>query len=178
MLFRFDNLKMDYVRVDLRPLGMVALLFVCLVVLQSLRPTEVKTKVRYVEAEMIVKIKGIEFSPENLRRYIKLCGIRFSDIVYAQAVLETGGFKSTIFLESNNLFGMRLACSRPTTALSASRGHALYDSWMMSTIDYALFQSAFLRNIKTSEDYLDYLSRNYAEDPSYVSKLRKIISKL
>jgi len=169
---------MDYVRVDLRPLGMVALLFVCLVVLQSLRPTEVKTKVRYVEAEMIVKIKGIEFSPENLRRYIKLCGIRFSDIVYAQAVLETGGFKSTIFLESFNCFGMKVARSRPTTALSTSRGHALYDSWMMSTIDYALFQSAFLRDIRTSEDYLDYLSRNYAEDPSYVSKLRKIISKL
>ena len=169
---------MDYVRVDLRPLGMVALLFVCLVVLQSLRPTEVKTKVRYVEAEMIVKIKGIEFSPENLRRYIKLCGIRFPDIVYAQAVLETGGFKSTIFLESFNCFGMKVARSRPTTALSTSRGHAMYDSWMMSTIDYALFQSAFLRDIRTSEDYLDYLSRNYAEDPSYVSKLRKIISKL
>lgn len=178
MLFRFDNLKMDYVRVDLRAPIVVALLFVCMTVLLSLRPTDVKTEVRYVEAEMIVKIKGIEFSPENLRKYIKLCGIRFPEIVYAQAVLESGNFKSTIFLESNNLFGMRLACSRPTTALSKSRGHALYDSWMMSTIDYALFQSAFLRKIRTSDDYLDYLSKNYAEDPLYIEKLKRIIKKL
>jgi flagellum-specific peptidoglycan hydrolase FlgJ len=127
---------------------------------------------------MIVNIKGIEFSPENLMAYIKMCGIRFSDIVYAQAVLETGGFKSMIFLESFNLFGMKVASSRPTTALSKSRGHALYDSWMMSVNDYALYQSAFLRDIRTSEDYLSYLSKHYAEDPAYVSKLRKIISKL
>lgn len=174
MLFRFDNLKMDYVRVDLRPPIVVALLFVCLTVLLSLRPTEIKTNVRYVEAEMIVKIKGIEFSPDNLRKYIKLCGIRFPDIVYAQAVLETGGFKSTIFLESNNLFGMKKAMSRPTTALSTSRGHAMYDSWMMSTIDYALYQSAFLRDIKTERGYLEYLSDNYAEDPDYINKVIKI----
>lgn len=174
MLFRFDYLKMDYVRVDLRPPIVVALLFVCLTVLLSLRPTEIKTNVRYVEAEMIVKIKGIEFSPENLRRYIKLCGIRFPDIVYAQAVLESGNFRSSRFLESNNLFGMKVARSRPTTAQTEYGGHGRYDSWMLSVQDYALFQSAFLRDIKTEKGYLEYLSDNYAEDPYYINKVIKI----
>ena len=174
MLFRFDYLKMDYVRVDLRPLIVVALLFVCLTVLLSLRPTENKTKVRYVEAEMIVKIQGIEFSPENLRKYIKLCGIRFPDIVYAQAVLESGNFRSSRFLESNNIFGMKRAMSRPTTAQTEYSGHGRYDSWMLSVQDYALFQSAFLRDIKTEKGYLEYLSDNYAEDPDYINKVIKI----
>lgn len=106
------------------------------------------------------------------------CGVMHPDIVYAQSLLETGGFKSHIFRSNNNLFGMKVARSRPTTAKGENNGHAYYDHWTKSVIDYALYQSAFLRKFKKESDYMDYISANYAEDPVYISKVRKIVKKL
>ena len=117
------------------------------------------------------------FNEKALIRYMDEVGIRFSDIVYAQAVLETGSFSSKVFRVNNNLFGMKVAKSRPTTALGLRRGHAFYKDWRMSVVDYALFQSAYTRKIRTEEGYYKYLSRNYATDVTYVNKLRVIVNK-
>jgi hypothetical protein len=38
-----------------------------------------------------------------------------------------------------------------------------------------LYASTYLSDLKTEEDYFDYLSQNYAEDKKYVSKLKTII---
>jgi flagellum-specific peptidoglycan hydrolase FlgJ len=42
-------------------------------------------------------------------------------------------------------------------------------------MDYALYASSYLKELNTEDKYFQYLSQNYAEDPNYVSKLRKII---
>lgn len=115
----------------------------------------------------------LKFTPDNLMIVIERSGIRFPDIVFAQAMLETGHFKSRIFVEANNLFGMKLARSRPTTAIGEYSGHAMYEDWVSSVMDYALYQSAYLRKLKTRDQYYEYLSQNYAEDPDYVTKLRR-----
>lgn len=117
------------------------------------------------------------FNEKALIRYMDEVGIIFADIVYAQAVLETGSFRSKVFRVNNNLFGMKVAKSRPTTALGLRRGHAFYKDWRMSVVDYALFQSAYTRKIRTEEGYYKYLSRNYATDVTYVNKLRVIVNK-
>jgi len=98
------------------------------------------------------------------------------DIVYAQAMLESNNGRSKIFRESNNLFGMKLAKNRPTTAIDEQFGHAYYSTWKASVIDYALYQSAYLRGL-SKESYFKYLSQNYAEDVEYVNKLKAIINK-
>ena len=49
----------------------------------------------------------VEFSEENLKEYICLKKIKHPEIVYAQALIETGGFTSTIYKQNNNLFGMK-----------------------------------------------------------------------
>jgi uncharacterized FlgJ-related protein len=102
--------------------------------------------------------------------------IKHPDIVLAQAILESGYLSSPIFIENNNLFGMRFPERRPTVALSENRGYSVYDCWTDSVKDYKLFQEfLFKRKEKTRDEYFDYLDRIYAEDPNYVPFLKKVI---
>jgi uncharacterized FlgJ-related protein len=142
----------------------------------SINTTNVIIKKSISEPELMVinNYDCPEFTPERLKKYIKSCGIMHPEIVYAQAKIETGNFNSYIFKEGNNLFGMKLATSRPTTAIGEISGHALYQNWMQSVQDYALYQSAYLRKLKSKDNYLDYLHENYATDKTYVSKIKKI----
>lgn len=96
-------------------------------------------------------------------------------IVFSQAVWESGHFKSAIFLENNNMFGMKFPTNRPTTAIGINRGHAVYESWEMCLVDYAMFQSSYMRGL-TREQYFERLS-SYAEDENYVHNLRKMHGK-
>ena len=120
---------------------------------------------------------NLKFSEENLVRYIKELNIRFPHIVLAQAKLESGNFKSRIFKENNNLFGMKCATRRPYTHKGENRGHAKYARWQDCVIDYALFQAAYLSKKKTESEYFAYLSDNYAQNPNYVALLKDIIRK-
>jgi uncharacterized FlgJ-related protein len=102
--------------------------------------------------------------------------IKHPDIVLAQAILESGYLSSPIFIENNNLFGMRFPERRPTVALSENRGYSVYDCWTDSVKDYKLFQEfLFRRKEKTRDEYFDYLDRIYAEDSNYVPFLKKVI---
>jgi flagellum-specific peptidoglycan hydrolase FlgJ len=120
-------------------------------------------------------LKEKAFSPAKLKSYILELNIRFPHIVYAQAKLESGNFKSEVFKTNNNLFGMKQARKRPTTAKGTELNHAFYESWQESVVDYGMFSATYLNDIKTESDYFEYLNQNYAEDPNYVVKLKTII---
>lgn len=115
------------------------------------------------------------FTPEKLKAYIKDLNIKFPDIVYAQAVHETGNFKSQIFRENNNLFGMKVAKLRPTTNDGEQYGHAYYDHWRSSVQDYAYWQAYSAKGLNKSE-YLQLLN-GYAEDGDYVKKISYRVEK-
>lgn len=121
-------------------------------------------------------LKEKEFSPQKLKSYILELNIRFPHIVYAQARLESGNFNSEIFKTNNNLFGMKLAKKRPTTAKGTELNHAFYESWQESVVDYGFFQAQYLSDIKTESAYLEYLKANYAESPTYMESLMRIIA--
>lgn len=125
----------------------------------------------------IVTEQADPFTQEKLVSYLEDLNVRFPEIVYAQACLETGQFQSEIFKSNNNLFGMKEAKVRPTTNCGTDRGHALYTTWQASVLDYALYQAAFLSHIRTEDEYYSYLSQFYAEDPSYVAKVKDIVQK-
>lgn len=102
--------------------------------------------------------------------------IKHPDIVLAQAILESGYLTSQIFMENNNLFGMRFPERRETVATSKNKGYSVYNCWTDSVKDYKLFQDfLFRRKEKTRDEYFDYLNRIYAEDPNYVPFLKKVI---
>jgi len=130
-----------------------------------------------VKEVTVVTEQADTFTQEKLVSYLADLNIRFPQIVYAQAVLETGEFQSEIFKSNNNLFGMKEAMIRPTTNCGTDRGHALYTTWQASVLDYALYQAAFLSHIHTEDEYYRYLSQFYAEDPMYVSKVKDIVQK-
>lgn len=137
-----------------------------------LKPKEVVV----VKYKVVYLPKSKDFSEKLLKEEIAKYSFRFPEIVYAQAVLECG-FSSHNFKKHNNLFGMKVAKSRLTTARSAKgTSHACYDTWRLSVMDRALFETSFLRVLKTEEDYYKYLGDNYASDVNYVSKLKSIVN--
>jgi uncharacterized FlgJ-related protein len=127
--------------------------------------------------ERTVVIKQIDpFKVQELKDYLVELKVKFPDIVYAQARLESNGFSSRIFKENNNMFGMKQSTRRSSTNKGEQFGHAYYDTWRESVLDYALWQCKYLSSIHTRAEYLQYLKQNYAEDPNYYNKLIKIIN--
>jgi hypothetical protein len=120
------------------------------------------------------------FSRKNFYEYLKKINIKFPELVFAQAIKESG-FKSTIWKNNHNPFGMKEANKRPNKQNGVQHGHAFYDTWKDACIDYAFYQSYIgLSKVKTENDYLQFLKEmNYYDvdhpnNVTYLSDLRKI----
>lgn len=137
----------------------------------------IDTKVELLsQKEKVLLIEPIDpFSEDRLVEMMVELGIKIPYIPYAQSKLETGNWKSSVFIENHNLFGMKEATRRVSTAKGSNKGHAYYDTWRESVYDYAFYQCSYLGSIKTESDYFQYLAATYAEDTAYVDKLKRII---
>lgn len=94
-----------------------------------------------------------------------------TSLLYAQAKHETGNFKSRIYLQNHNLFGMKLPRIRKTTALKSRYGHAVYKNNWTSIYDYFLRQNNFNIDFKNTQQYVkDTTNSGYAEDKKYSHK--------
>lgn len=84
-------------------------------------------------------------------------------IITAQAVLETGGFKSRLCSNNNNLFGLYN---------SKKLEYYKFDSWISCIFAYKKY---ILNKYKDGEDYYEFLHKiGYAEDPKYIDKVKSI----
>jgi uncharacterized FlgJ-related protein len=128
------------------------------------------------EPVVSVNVSQNNFTEERLIRELKKLNLRFPHIALAQAKIESGGFKSPIFRENNNLFGMKQARQRVTTARGTNRGHAYYDTWEDCVTDYALWCAAYANKCRTEDEFYNLLS-TYAEAQHYEEALRKMIEK-
>jgi hypothetical protein len=129
------------------------------------------------EEKLVIIQEHNQFSEDRLIEKLKELNVKFPYIVFAQSKLETGNFTSKIFRENSNCFGMREAKQRITTAQGTENNHAYYASWGESVYDYAFYQCRYLSGINTEEQYFQYLSQSYAENPNYVSILKDMIIK-
>lgn len=103
-------------------------------------------------------------------------GILYPEIAYAQAVLESGAFKSKLANANKNLFGMRMPRHRKTTATGKRYGYATYKSWKQSVADYKLWQDyLFKKKQMTIGEFKRYLNKMYSESTNYTAKLNSII---
>lgn len=137
-------------------------LLICLILIVNTalaKPITIKSK---IEKEVVLK-------------YMGSVGIKYPNIVWAQAVLETGSFRSKLFLYNNNMFGMRVARSRYTTAVGKRFGYARYLSWQESVIDYKYFQDRFIGKIHSKNDYFRYLDKYYSASRKYSKSVKKLL---
>jgi hypothetical protein len=179
MYYKFDEEQLAFKKVTTKELSVLTLIFVFITfILSIILATQMyKTIIVTEEAKVIIMKKHNEFSKDKLKEYILQLNIKFPHIVLAQAELESGHFKSPIFKENNNFFGMKPAKLRPTTNKGENRGHAVFDSWRDCVLDYAFYSATYLNEMKSEAEYLDYLKQNYAEDTTYILKLKQIINK-
>ncbi len=127
----------------------------------------------------IKEAESVSLTHELLYEQINQKNIKFPDIVFAQAVLESGHFKAPLFINKNNLFGMRIPKKRETTAVNkGKKGYALYENWDSSIDDYLLWQEFTLKNRGnlTRSQYFALLGKVYASDKRYVTSLKRVIS--
>lgn len=125
----------------------------------SLDEEKAKVKISVVYMDTCAHI-----SYDKLSAYIRLKEIKYPEIVIKQALLESGSFTSNVFNTCNNLFGFRTAS-----------GYLKFRNWRGSVDYYADWQN---RKYKKG-NYYDFLRRvGYAEDSTYVQKLKQFKTKL
>lgn len=103
---------------------------------------------------------------EGLMEALEYYGVKHPQIVYAQAVLETGYFKSDLCLNGNNLFG-----------LYDSKNHRYYtfERWCDSIVAYLNYVQY---RYKPPNDYYEFLLEiGYAGDAQYIQKLKRIVNR-
>lgn len=102
-----------------------------------------------------------KLSETNLKKELKKQGVQYPHIVFAQAKLESNCGKSDVARKYNNLFGLRKGTE-----------YRKFNHWTESVTAYKkLVQSKY-----SGGSYLAFLDNiGYAEDPSYVKKLKEMI---
>ena len=107
-----------------------------------------------------------ELTIANLYKEIVRNGILYPEIVLAQAILETGWFRSSLCRDRNNLFGL----TNPRTGKYFEFGH-----WTESVrAYYTKVQYKY-----KGGNYLLWLRKiGYAEDPNYVRSVIKVLKML
>lgn len=93
--------------------------------------------------------------------------IKYPDIVYSQAILETGWFTSRLCIENNNLFGLYD---------STNKCYYKFDYWYESVLAY---KNKVQYKYNDGEDYYLFLKNlPYAEDSTYINKIKRIQNQL
>ena len=108
---------------------------------------------------------------EGLIEALEYYVVKHPEIVYAQAVLETGNFTSEKYKVYNNLFGLYN---------SKRKRYYRFKHWTHSVKAYVdMIQYKYKGdNNKPPNDYYRFLQKvGYAKDPNYINKLKGIVSR-
>lgn len=125
----------------------------------------------YEDEEVPVKLEQPEFfladtpTKELVKEACEYFGLKHSEIVVAQSILETGHYHSDNCVKYNNLFGLYN---------SRRKQYYKFDKWWKSVIAYRdMIQYRY-----KGGDYYEWLQKiGYAEDPSYISKIKGIVKR-
>ena len=101
---------------------------------------------------------------EGLEEALSYYGLEYKDIVYAQAVLETGHFTSRVCLEYNNLSGLYD---------SKNKDYYKFNHWVERIVAY---KECIEKKYQPPNNYYAFLEEiNYAEGKSYTRLLKEIV---
>ena len=173
-----NNIKRNYVFYIIFSLlvSLLSIFLFKLLFIPSISLKEVPSLKSKYEKVCIAEVQN-NFTEEKFINKIKQLNLNYPHIVYAQAMLESGNFTSKIFRENNNMFGMKQARVRINLAKSTQYNHAYFETWEDCLLDFAFHRATYFSKLKTEQDYYNYLGKYYAEDPSYISKLKSMVNK-
>ena len=104
-------------------------------------------------------------SQEGLMEALEYYEVKHPQIVYAQAILETGHFKSNVCLNYNNLFGLYD---------SKNKDYYKFNHWAESIVAY---KEWIQKKYQPPNNYYVFLEEvNYASDKEYISILKSIVN--
>lgn len=179
-MYKFNPHTLEYVaakdKTRLTTLALCAVVFLIMGFSSGVKVNTVLEKV-----PVVLKATPEECNDANVKAYIQKLHLKFPEIVYQQAVLESQHFNSPVFKQLNNLLCMENAKTRPTTGVDVGTRFAKYNSWQESLVDYALWQACYAQNINSEEEYYYLLDKLYCNSslaenagPSYSSRLKQI----
>jgi len=175
-LYTFDKNTLTYNKIfQLSRFVKLALLFITSILLLGVSSGPVKKEYITDTEKILIIEEHNSFNEDKLIEEISKLNFKFPYIILAQAILETGHFESKIFVENNNLFGMKEARVRLNLAKGTQYGHAYYDNWKESVSDYALWYSTFAYKCKSEKQLYKLLNKQYAEATYYPQALQRII---
>ena len=170
-LYQYDKSELRFKEVSLKyyVIRFLAILFVF-----SGLSFGVATKVIYETIPMVYVAEKEQFNIENFKKEVFNSKIRFPNVVWKQALIESNRFKSPVFLEANNCFGMKISVSRPSMQIGEYLGFAEYRNVHECLADYAIWQMAYCKEIKTEEEYIDFLDKIYCPNQGYKELLKQM----
>jgi flagellum-specific peptidoglycan hydrolase FlgJ len=111
-------------------------------------------------------------------KFINEIGMKYPDVVFAKAVLESGHFKSKLFLNKNNLFGMKKAVHRTTLGQGNANDYVYFKSIEESIIDYKLYQMQFIDEVDSQNEYIKRICKSYSTNGNYEKLLLSVMDSL
>lgn len=162
----------EKLRLNFRVVAIVGLSLVCVILLYMWENNSSKSTIDNLR-DTPVYVDTIpdtlfmdKLAHEGIKEALDFYDIQYPEIVYAQAILETGYFKSDICLSHNNLFGLYN---------SKKKEYYKFNHWSESVVAY---KDWIQRKYKPPENYYYFLKRvKYAEDPEYTNKLKQIVNR-
>lgn len=130
--------------------------------------SNINSRLRVLEDNVCIRLEQPEFLDEELNdntlfKALKYYNVEEPSIVLAQAKLESANYKSKLYKEKNNLFGLYN---------SKSQQYFTFEHWTDCIIAY---KNMIQRRRKEGEDYYKFLQRiRYAKDKEYIDKLKEI----
>ncbi len=111
-------------------------------------------------------MKDWEANVTNMLAACTYYDIKCPKIVTAQAILESGNFKSNVFKKYNNPFGLYN---------SKTKDYFKFEHWTDAVVAY---KNMIQYRYKEGDYYIFLKKTRYAEDPNYINKVKAIENSL
>jgi hypothetical protein len=136
----------------------INVIFVALLLMAFTREDSIITKTKIIKE--VVTEKDVVLNDSGITAELTKQGVILAAVACLQSRIESNHGKSNVGIQAKNLFGITFhRCKH----VAGKHGvYAKYDSYRDNIKCYAHIQARYLKNI----------DGKYAEDPSYVSKLK------
>ena len=168
-IFRYDPKSLQYVKLSVPKIMLTITILIMVSMLTLVISFSSEKHIHHNSYEKVMLVDNShQFTRGKLEEMLGSLNLKFPHIALAQTILETGEYKSKIFKENKNLFGMKQARTRTTLAEGTQYGHAYYKSWSNSVLDYAFWVSTYAHKCKTESQFYQLLDSVYADRKSVV----------